>query len=138
MKWTRITKESLPPIDDYEDYPKKYLVRVKGDDPRSGWVSVKYETAAEMQDLLQEDYAEYLGESPESTVWPGVGLLEEIQLRKEVYEKVLREKMWPESRTAPDQPEQFSREDMWKVAAIGDLDSQWFEKWITEYIKNKK
>ena len=55
MKWTRITKESLPPIDDYEDYPKKYLVRVKGDDPRSGWVYVKYETAAEMQDLLQEE-----------------------------------------------------------------------------------
>lgn len=71
MKWIPLrSKKDLPKDDSFEDYPKKYLVRVKGDDPRSGWVYVAYETAAQMKNLLQEDYAEYLDEDEDPNTFP--------------------------------------------------------------------
>jgi hypothetical protein len=67
MRWIPIKKETLPPIDDGEDYPKKYLVRGKGDDPRSGWVDACFRTAEQMEYYSQGfDRAEYLDESPDS------------------------------------------------------------------------
>jgi hypothetical protein len=65
--WVPITKETLPPDDSGEDYPKEYLIRCKGDDPRSGWVVVCYRTAEQMlYAASQFDYAEYLLESATS------------------------------------------------------------------------
>lgn len=55
--------ERIPGID-FQDYPREYLVRVKGDDPRSGWVDVSYMTAEEMKDL-QEDFWQWLDPAEE-------------------------------------------------------------------------
>lgn len=64
MKWMPGYKtESLPPIDN-ADYPKQYVVRVKGDDPHSGWIYIGHETAEEMRDINEDGYWEWLDESP--------------------------------------------------------------------------
>jgi hypothetical protein len=68
MKWINGNRSELPEID-YDDFPKQYLVRVKGDDPRSGWVWCGYLTAEKMREV-KEDYWEYLDEStPEEGYW---------------------------------------------------------------------
>jgi hypothetical protein len=60
--WKPVTKpEDCPPDDSDDDFPKEYIVRGKGDDPRSGWVAVKYLTAGEMWEWASGfEYAEYL------------------------------------------------------------------------------
>jgi hypothetical protein len=64
MRWTNGRKtELLPPIDSYEDFPKKYVVRVYGDDPHSGCVYCGMETAEEMREINEDGYWEWLDES---------------------------------------------------------------------------
>lgn len=64
MKWIPGHKtELLPPIDN-ADYPKQYVVRIKGDDPHSGWIYIGHETAEEMRDINEDGYWEWLDESP--------------------------------------------------------------------------
>lgn len=59
MRWR--SGKDLPPIDD-SDFPRKYVCRFKGDDPRSGWVDVSIMTAAEMREENYDDYWEWLDE----------------------------------------------------------------------------
>lgn len=58
-------KDKLPQIDDWEDFPEKYLIRVKGDGPRSGYVHVAYVDASDMREI-KEDYWEWLKEEYEA------------------------------------------------------------------------
>ena len=62
-RWVNGNKR-LPSISN-EDFPKEYLIRVKGDDPRSGWVHTEYITAESMRDI-KEDWWEWLEETPSS------------------------------------------------------------------------
>lgn len=57
-------RKRMPDIDD-SDYPKKYVVRVYGDDPRSGCIYIGYETAEQMMSIEKEEdgYWEWLDES---------------------------------------------------------------------------
>lgn len=64
-RWTNgRKKELLPPIDN-DDFPKKYVVRVYGDDPRSGCVYCGMETAEKMRDINEDGYWEWLDENNE-------------------------------------------------------------------------
>lgn len=53
----------LPDIDD-SDFPKKYVVRVYGDDPRSGCIYCAMETAEEMRNINEDGYWEWLEPIP--------------------------------------------------------------------------
>jgi hypothetical protein len=59
-RWVSIAKR-LPPDDSNEDFPKQYSVRIKGDDPRSGWVGGYIMTAQQIKDdLVYAEYSEWL------------------------------------------------------------------------------
>lgn len=62
--WRPVTKPEDCPADDGHDEPTQYILRGKGDDPRSGWVAVMYRTSEQMwYAASQFEYAEYLDES---------------------------------------------------------------------------
>lgn len=54
-----IGNKELPAMDSAEDHPREYLVSIKSDDPRSGWVHVQYMTAEQMKEV-KEDQWEWL------------------------------------------------------------------------------
>jgi hypothetical protein len=62
-RWVNGNKKELWPGIDNSDSPEQYLIRVKGDDPRSGWVHTEYCPASEFI-YIKEDYWEWLDESP--------------------------------------------------------------------------
>lgn len=63
MKWIHpMDKADYPEIDG-DDFPKEYIVRFKGDDPRSGWVDIQYMTAEQIREINYPDRWEYLVES---------------------------------------------------------------------------
>lgn len=77
MKWIPGKQENLLPPIDNADYPKQYVVRIKGDDPHSGWIYIKHETAEQMRDINEDGYWEWLDESP--TTADASVLLEALQ-----------------------------------------------------------
>lgn len=73
-RWVNGGNEKLlPEIDDWQDYPKEYLCRMKGDDPRSGYIAVDYLTAEKMRTVFNDydcEYWEWLDESNPATLQP--------------------------------------------------------------------
>lgn len=60
MKWIPCTSTERPADDSWSHDPMVYVVRFKGDDPRSGWVDVKLLTAEQIQNINYPDYWEWL------------------------------------------------------------------------------
>lgn len=61
LRWVNGDKEKPKPV--FYDEPEEFLVRIKGDDPISGWVWVGYMTLEDISGL-QADYWEWLNDSP--------------------------------------------------------------------------
>lgn len=55
-------RKRLPEID-YDDFPQEYVVRIKGDDPRSGWIYCGMMTAEKMREVNEDGYWEWLDEA---------------------------------------------------------------------------
>lgn len=63
MKWIYCKEDTLPPIDDYEDYPKNYILRCHCDGWRGDY-EVKKCTAEEMRNIIKGyDWCLWLDES---------------------------------------------------------------------------
>jgi len=64
LRWVACGKH-LPPIEDWYDEPPKFAFRIKGDDPRSGWIDISYLTAEEIHKCWKDyEYCEWLSDSP--------------------------------------------------------------------------
>jgi hypothetical protein len=88
MKWINGNRENLPSVDN-SDFPKKYVVRFKGDDPRSGWVDISLMTAEEMTDIVYPDRWEYLDESESSSYSPQALVKTLERLKKHIREELM-------------------------------------------------
>lgn len=74
-----------PSDDDGEDFPRQYVVRFKGDDPRSGWVDIALMSSKEIRECEYPDYWEWLDESPSLPVVVNSAELENERLKRELF-----------------------------------------------------